>query len=346
MNILLLTRYHRLAASSRVRFLQYLPALEAAGHRVEVRPLLSEAYVRALYGGGTGGGGRGRLAIAAAYLRRIGDLATATADLIWLEKEALPFVPAWLERLFWRRPVAVDLDDAVFHRYEAIPGLAGKIDGVMARAGLVVAGNAYIAERAAAAGARRVEMLPTVVDLGHYPALPPAGQGFTIGWIGSPVTAPYLEAVRPALSALVREGARLLLIGAGEAALPGLPAERRPWREEREAADLAEIDVGIMPLPDLPFERGKCGYKLIQYMAAGRPTVASPVGVNAALADGGRSGLLPGSAAEWTAALRALRDDPDRRIAMGAAGRALVERHYCLAVAAPRLVSLLESARA
>jgi glycosyltransferase involved in cell wall biosynthesis len=123
----------------------------------------------------------------------------------------------------------------------------------------------------------------------------------------------------------------------------GVPMEPHAWSEASEAQWLASVDIGIMPLPDEPFERGKCGYKLIQYMAAGKPVIASPVGFNRELVTPD-VGLLARDAADWLAALRQLGTDVARRQQMGQAGRALVERSYSLQAVAPHVVDLLDSA--
>lgn len=347
MRILLLARYGRLGASSRVRFEQFLPRLKAAGHEVVSAPLFDDDYLTSLYDEGR----RKTTAVLAAYANRLGVIRTrGHYDLVWMEKEALPWLPASFEAWLLRGgpPIVVDYDDAVFHRYDQhesalIRGLlSNKIDRVMEAAALVVAGNDYLADRAREAGARRVVVLPTVVDLARYKAPPPANDGPpVIGWIGTPLTGGYLEEVRPALSSFAETGAaKLLLIGAGDQVLPGVTAERVAWHEETEAADIARLDIGIMPIPDEPFERGKCGYKLIQYMAQARPVVASPVGVNVKLVEESGGGFLAASPQEWWDALFKLISDGDLRKRLGAAGRKAVAAGYCVEVIAPRLLHL------
>lgn len=355
MRVLALTRYTRLGASSRMRFYQYAPFLR--DHAIDVRfaPFFSDGYLTALYANG-----RRRAAdVVAACLRRLRDiLSSGDCDVVWLEKEIFPWLPAWAEEIMAARgiPLVVDYDDAIFHGYDLNRRacvrrfLGDKIDRVMRGASTVVCGNGYLARRAAAAGANRVETIPTVIDLDRYPLpVAPAGnRPLTIGWIGSPATEGYLDAVKPALDALCRDGrCRVLLVGASSRARSGLAdVEVRAWSEEREAADIAEFDVGIMPLPDGPWERGKCGYKLIQYMALGKPVVASPVGANTDIVIPGENGFFATGPAQWREVLGTLRDDPVRRHAMGEHGRRQVERRYCVQVTAPRLVSILLAAGA
>jgi glycosyltransferase involved in cell wall biosynthesis len=353
MKILCLTRYDRRGASSRQRCFLYLEALGRAGITADICPFLGDAYLSARYAGRP----INPAWLLRSYAARFRALSLLSGySLVWIEKEALPWLPAWIEIALWRRarlPVVVDYDDAVFHAYDRHRNplvrwfLGAKIDRIMGKADLVIVGNTYLGARARAAGARLVAELPTAVDLRRYAAAPqpaPAGaEGIlTIGWIGSPLTSRYLELLRPALSELcARIRLRLLLIGAAPDALRGFPVERVPWSAETEAAAIARCDVGVMPLPDEPWERGKCGYKLIQFMAGARPVVASPVGANRDIVIPGKTGFLAAGSAEWVNALGQLHDDPELRRRMGEAGRRRVEELYALQVTAPRFVDLI-----
>jgi glycosyltransferase involved in cell wall biosynthesis len=220
------------------------------------------------------------------------------------------------------------------------------LDAVMRRASVVCAGNEYIAEHARRAGASRVELVPTVVDLPRYGATALRAPGpFTVGWIGTPLTAGYLDAIAPALREVAgARTLRLCAVGASPFRLDGVEVETPPWSEDSEAAMIRGFDVGVMPLPDSPWERGKCGYKLIQYMASGKPVIASPVGMNRTLVREGENGFLADDPASWARALTTLCDDPERRAAMGAAGRRLVAASYDLRVQLPRLAEIIRSA--
>jgi glycosyltransferase involved in cell wall biosynthesis len=351
MRVLLLSRYGYLAASSRYRFNLYLSDLRRVGFEVVVAPLLGDSYLNRLYAGRSSD----YTALGGAYLGRLRCLlGSRKFDLIWVQMEVLPWLPGWLEGLLMKLAprYVVDYDDAWFHRYDLHSSglvrrlLGGKIDAVMRHAALVVAGNEYIAERARRAGARRVEVLPTVIDLAEYEDTPqPNNETFTVGWIGSPSTEPYLRDIRPALEEVCRDGrARVVTIGANSPGLDGLPVELKPWRAETETAELQQFDVGVMPLRDSLWERGKCGFKLIQYMACARPVVASPVGMNREIVTDGVNGFLAETQEEWVRALRKLKADAALRRRMGEAGRARVEERYCLQVTAPRLTRLLREA--
>ncbi|HET9132538.1 MAG TPA: glycosyltransferase family 1 protein, partial [Terriglobia bacterium] len=255
MKVLLLTRYGRLGVTSRIRFLQYAPYLEKHGIEITVAPFLGDDYVQSLYKGQ-----RNVMAIAGAYMRRFRQLLGARDyDLLWVEKEFLPWLPAIPERIIG--PYVVDYDDAVFHGYDLNPSylvrllLGNKIRVTMSHASVVVAGNEYLASYAREAGASDIQNVPTVVDLDRY-GVPRehSNAGFTIGWIGTPWTARYLPEIAPALHEACRNGkARLLLIGSGEIKLPDIPFEVCSWSESSEIENLQRIDVGIMPLPDEPY---------------------------------------------------------------------------------------------
>lgn len=345
------TRYDDMGASSRVRTYQYKTLLERSGIDVDISPLLDRAYLSNLYERKT----YDVRGVLRGILRRVRELRSAKGyDLLWVEKELFPWLPAMAERLFSPGiPCVLDFDDAIFHNYDIHPRrtvrwlLAEKIDSIMADAAVVVVGNQYLAHRARVAGARRVEILPSVVDLSKYPGIRNPGRNnmFTIGWIGSPSTSVHLLQVEDVLEQVCeKRGGKVVLVGSGGNPFTGLMATIRDWNETTEAEEIGSFDVGIMPLPDHPWERGKCGYKLIQYMACGKPVVASPVGVNQEIVEDGVNGFLASTQQEWRDALTRLKEDPNLRRAMGEEGRRKVEKQYCLHVTAPRLHRILMEA--
>jgi len=344
LSIVMLTKYGVRGASSRMRGLQYAPLFEMAGAEVSVEPLFGDAYLNALYGRRQ----RPFHIVAAAYLKRLAAVLQARrSGLVWVEKEVFPYLPAAFEDLLALSGVryVVDYDDAVFHNYDMsesrlVRSLLGhKLDRLLRNAALVTAGNDYLREYAVSHGATRTLLLPTVIDLDRYPVTPaPNGDRLRIGWIGTPTTAPYLNAILPAIQAVnaVRP-VELVTIGAPPLPSQGFPVEQHAWSQMKEAELLSGVDVGIMPLPDEPFERGKCAYKLIQYMACARPVIASPVGVNAQVVTP-EVGYLASSVEEWAAALSRVAADAPLRRRQGLAGRELVERTFSLQAQAPRLI--------
>jgi glycosyltransferase involved in cell wall biosynthesis len=345
--LLCAARYGNLGASSRLRLAQYRPWLERAGIHTTLRAFLSDRYIAALYSG------KSRLGpVAAAYGRAFGAAQAARAhDLLWIEKEYLPWLPYWLERLaIGHAPYILDFDDAWSLRYERA-GLAltrrllgQKFPKLIRGAALTITANEVLHGWALAQGAKRVLLLPTVVDLEHYMVQPAPAGIFTVGWVGTPLTASYLQAIAGPLRRLAAEAPlRLLIVGAPDARIEGVACEHAAWDEATEAALIGQCHVGVMPLPDNDWARGKSGYKLIQYMAMGRPAVASPVGVNRQIVVQGETGFLASSETEWLEALRRLRDDPARRQSMGAAARARVEAEFSLAVTAPKLIEAIRS---
>jgi glycosyltransferase involved in cell wall biosynthesis len=268
-----------------------------------------------------------------------------------VEKELFPWLPAYMEQLLKRLGVAllVDYDDAIFHRYDQSGSalvrtlLGKKIDRVMASAALVTAGNDYLAKRAEAAGAAQVMQLPTVLDIKRYQAKTVSDHSpVTIGWIGSPTTAEYLQLIRgPLLSVARKQPIQLMVVGAQIESFDGLPVVCHEWSEAREAELIQQFDVGVMPLADRLWERGKCGYKLIQYMACALPVIASPIGVNTKIVEHGVDGYLAGASQDWESALSSLIENAPLRQVMGRIGRAKVEQHYSLQVMSARLASAI-----
>lgn len=351
MRIIFLTRFGQQGASSRMRLLQYLPWCESKAIECVVAPLFDDAMLLRKYQYG----GYSLLELLAAYWRRVRALmGRHQFDLVWIEKEALPWFPAWFERWLLRRvPYVLDFDDAIFHNYDLhrsawVRRFYGRrIDRLMKDARLVIAGNRYLANRAVAAGARWIEVIHTVVDLARYPAKQTYSDATKprIVWIGSPSTVQYLLELAEPLGVLAkRQPFTLRVIGGGAITMPGVDVESLPWSADTEAAVIAECDVGIMPLRDTPWEQGKCAYKLIQYMACGLPTVASPIGANRDVVIEGETGFFADTTYAWVEKMELLLGDAALRQRLGQAGRARVEGEYCLQQTAPRLVRLLTAA--
>lgn len=353
MKVLALTRYGRLGASSRLRTLQFLPELARFDLDITVSCLFDDELLRKKNFSGK----YGAIGIMRAYGNRLRWLLRRKQfDLLWIEKEALPWVPPLFEEvLLAGTPYLLDYDDAVFHNYDLhrlffVRWLLGRrIDRLMKRASLVIGGNDYLVQRARNSGAARVEYVPTVIDWSRYEAATServSTESPCIVWIGSPSTLKYLVALQAPLATLAtRCKFRLRVIG-GVLEMPGLDVDCIPWSEDSEVRLIAECDIGVMPLSDSAWERGKCGYKLIQYMACGLPVVASPVGVNSQIVLNGVNGFLAASEISWVENLELLLCSASLRRAMGVAGRERVEAEYSVQRVAPRLAALLQGAGA
>lgn len=349
MRILFLTKYGELGASSRMRFFQYIPWLRAEGISPVVLPLIGDRMLMQKYKQG-----HYRWSdLLSTYIRRIRTLLNSHEfDLVWIEKEALPWFPAWFEEWLLRKvPYILDYDDAIFHNYDQhrsawIRRIYGqRLDRLMSGAISVIAGNSYLAARATSAGAKRVEVIPTVVDLPRY--TPKQEYAVTdmprIVWIGSPSTVRYLMDLVEPLSALAKRQPFILRVIGGEITLPGVEVEILPWSLATEASLIADCDIGIMPLHNTPWEQGKCAYKLIQYMACSLPVVASPVGVNKDIVDQSVNGFLAQDLSDWELHLTTLLESTKLRKQLGLEGRRRVENYYSLQAQASRLEQLLYS---
>jgi len=251
--------------------------------------------------------------------------------------------------------IAYDFDDAIYvgkpDRLGDLPNRSwfreAKFAATCRMSDLTIAGNGELAAAARPYGGR-VEVVPTGLDLSAYPRDPGTrgtGRTCTIVWIGLPGNLSYLDLIRPVLSQLCRETPelRFRVISSRFPDWPEVPVERVAWSASGEAAALASADAGVMPLTDDAWTRGKSGFKLLQYMAAGLPCVASPVGSNREIVVEGETGFLPSDAYGWLEALRALLESKERRRAMGLAGRRRVEELYDTKRIGKRVAGLYES---
>lgn len=347
---LVFAKYGTRAASTRQRFVQAMPYLNAAGISIDIQPLFDNAYLDRLFADGS----RHPMAVLRAYAARMKALLTCKEyDFLWVHCELFPYLPGWMEALIGcsKKPILYDFDDAIFHQYDQhkrgmVRQLLGeKLRPLLRRSDLAFCGNTYLSAYASR-DCKRTEIVPTTVDVTVYgagPTKPPSARP-AVGWIGSPSTWNYCIPFTDMLADLVAQHTLdVLVVGAGASADARHPFEFRQWSETREVADVQAMDIGIMPIPDAPWARGKCGYKLIQYMACGVPVIASPVGVNCEIVTHGVNGFLATTQQEWRSAIETLAADAALRKRMGAAGRSTVEQHYSIQQYGPRMAEWIHS---
>jgi glycosyltransferase involved in cell wall biosynthesis len=356
-SILFLVPHPEEDAGYRYRVQQFIPYLKDAGHRCTIWPFSTPGLYAALRQ-------PGRLARKVSYTtyctaRRIAQLLNVSDfDLVVIQREVFPFFAPLMESwVMLRHPrVVFSFDDAIYAGHGDVATLnhpvlyrlkySRGIEHVIRKSFHVIAGNRILAEYA-----RRlnpcVSVIPTAVDCTRYVSRPDIERDpITIGWVGSRTTAPHLKTIEPALRklAVVRpEKVKFRFYGFPEYR-PDLPdCESLPFQLKSEMDDLHWLDIGVMPLSDTEWCRGKCAFKAIQYMASGVVTVASPVGITPDLIRHDVNGLLASSAEQWFEALKLLVDQRDVRTRLSQAARRTIEASYSLQIWGPKLASLFQT---
>jgi glycosyltransferase involved in cell wall biosynthesis len=339
------------APGQRYRIEQWARYLSAEGIDVEFAPFLPSSTMDILYRPGH------LLAKAwgalAGYARRPRDVVRAGSfDVAFLYREATPLGPAWIERVLASRvPIVYDFDDAIYLRATSpanawVRALKNpeKTASLCRLSRHVVVGNDILAAYARRY-ANAVSVVPSTIDTDAYVLMTrPANPRPVLGWTGSSTTLPHLAVLRPALARLRQLLDYELRIIGGDLEVPGVRVTCLPWRAETEVDDLRAIDVGLMPLPDDAWSRGKCAMKALQYMALAIPPVVSPVGANATVVEDGVNGLHAVNESEWVERLAALLGEPSRRASLGSQARRTVEERYSCRVQAPRVARILREA--
>jgi glycosyltransferase involved in cell wall biosynthesis len=331
----------RSAPSTRFRVEQYLPALRGAGHRCDVAYSFPEKYD---YFPWLGWRISQRLKRTVrhwhAYLAK-----RRNYDAIFIEREVFDDDTSDLERKFRgvTSRLVLDVDDGVFLRH------AEKFDEIAKMCDVAIAGNHCLKEYLQTR-CREVVLIPTCIRMAEYPQRTPAAADAkpVIGWIGTTHNVVFLSVAAAALRRIAtRHSFRLLVVATTDERLPevdlaGVEVEFRAWDPQREVADLHEMDIGLMPLPDdQDWMKYKCGLKLLQYLAVGTPGIASPIGVNAEIMAGQQVGRSASSDQQWEAALEELLSDAELRVQLGAAGRRLVQEKFSIEANWPLLERVL-----
>ena len=339
--------------SQRYRLEQWEPLLRERGVQITYAPFEDEELHALLYKPGLMGK---KLRLVSGALSRRLSLVNNVRDydLVYILREAALLGPPVFERLIHQRrvPIVFDFDDAVFVSYKSPSNgylsylkFASKTKTICRMAAHVMAGNPYLADYARQVN-DRVTVIPTTIDTEKYKVLargessgPPV-----IGWTGSHSTVQHLDTLRGALKKLAqRESFRLRVIGTPAYECAAVDVEAMPWRANTELDDLSVIDIGVMPLPEDRWSKGKCGLKALQFMALGIPTVCSPVGVNSDIIQDGENGFLAGTEDEWVDKLSRLIRSHELRQRLGQAGRATVEQKYSAVTQSPRVYEIFKS---
>lgn len=347
-------------AGCRFRIAQFIPYLESVGFEVTLQSLFTPEFFRLVYKPGQYL--RKAVTFAGLSLRRLGSLASASHfDVIFIYREMFPVGPPLVERLLAARgrpPIVFDFDDAIFlpsvseaNRLISALKQPGKVSTIIRHSDHVIAGNDYLA-----AYARRfndaVTVIPTSVDLSRFvPRLGIASgngassQPLVVGWIGSPTTGRYLRMLTPVVQKLSERHTFVLRISgtADPVSIPGVRVDNTPWTLGREVELFNTCDVGVYPLPDDDWSKGKCGFKAIQFMACGVPVISSVVGVNREIIEDGVNGFLASTDEEWVRKLDRLLSDAALRRRFADAGRRTIEARYSLDVNAPKLAATLRA---
>ena len=337
----------------RYRIEQWEPLLREHGVEITYAPFETEELHATLY---TQGRFVEKLNLVTKALRQrsslLGNL--KAYDLVYVFRETALLGPAVFERLIHRSgvPYVFDLDDAVFVSYKSPSNgylsylkFAGKTETSCRLAAHVMAGNPYLASYARRVN-ENVTIIPTTIDTEKYKPLSHDRKSgpIVIGWTGSHSTVQHLDTLRETLTKLARQTTfKLRVIGTPSYQIDGIDIDTMPWRARTELEDLSNIDIGIMPLPDDKWSKGKCGLKALQFMALGIPTVCSPVGVNTDIIQDNENGLLAASEDEWIRKLSILLESPERREQLGRAGRRTVEQKYSAVSQAPRVHEIFKS---
>jgi len=337
------TRYGRQGASSRYRFIQFFDIYRREGLEPVHLPFYSNKYLQRKYAGKAT-----VFHLISAFIRRFTQILVARKryPLIVIEYEMLPYIPRPIERfaLKWLgSPYIIEYDDAVYTRYEntKLPILRSKISGLLQDARLVIAGSDYLFEQLRRRQANNLAVIPTSVSSVKFSNIQKQSRNCTLVWIGSNTTAKYVEQISDVLRSILNDNVKLIVIGAGNWRLKDINnVIYKEWNEDEEAQLLSECDIGIMPLPNTDWARGKCGLKIIQYMMAGLPVVASNVGANIEIVTPGTDGYLADGEDDWSQYLGKLINNPLLREQMGIKGRQKALNKYCVENNASKIMHL------
>jgi len=326
--------------SQRFRIEQWIPYLENEGISVDLLPFADNGLLDLLHKPGRRTAKV--LANTTRFLRRCAEVVrTRGYDVVMIHRAVCIAGPALLERFIALsgKPVVYDFDDAIFKLHTSDANrrfgwlkFPGKTSTICRISDHIVVGNSWLADYARQFN-HQVTVIPSSIDTNHYRPIPKnkTNGPLIVGWTGTSTSQTHLEMFAPLLRELKQQRqVELRVISNREPVLPGVDYVWHRWSAETEASDLSFFDIGIMPMPDDEWARGKCAMKALQYMAMAIPTVCSAIGANCEVIQHGKNGLLALSSKEWINALQSLIDDADLRNRLGAMGRRTVEEKYSM----------------
>lgn len=290
-------------------------------------------------------------------IRRLEVLTTTqNFDVVFIYREAAAIGPAAIERLIFNQglPIVYDFDDPIWMSYRSPTNgflsrlkWPSKTATICRLAHTVMVGNSLLAQYAKRY-TDRVSVIPSTIDLKDYPPKGDRQEGATVtlGWTGSHSTLPFLEGIKTPLQQLSdRHSFQLLAICHTDSyKMEGIPTIAKRWNADTEAIDLHDADIGLAPFPNAGWTPWRCHGKILQYMAVGIPTIASPIGIIPDYIQDGVNGFLASSDEEWIEKLSLLIENPNLRWKMGKAGRKTIEERYSATVWVPKLKEILRSA--
>jgi len=343
--------YPNRSPSQRFRYEQYIPWLEKNGMECSLRWIINPEDEAAFYKGNLFAKG---IVFLKATLRLISIcMRIHKPDAIFIQREVYflgtSFFEKWLSK---KAPLIYDFDDSIWmpnisesNKHLAFLKNPKKTEEIIKLSKTIIVGNRFLADYAEQFH-KNVVIIPTVVDIEKYIPNPNpiSKETITIGWSGSHTTVAHFKKILPVLELLkqkYKERIDFIVIGDPHFEYLPLDIKGKPWCAAHEIEDLYQIDIGIMPLPDDAWSKGKCGFKAIQYMALGIPTVMSPVGVNPEVADFGSAALLATTEAEWLDALSQLIENPALRQQMGTAARSHIVKNYSLQANAEKYLEVI-----
>jgi glycosyltransferase involved in cell wall biosynthesis len=359
------------APSQRFRFEQYFRYLDERGIEYKAQSFLDNKAWKVLYSQGKKW--QKFLSVVRGFFRRDWQMLTIWSyDVVFIHREAAPIGPPlyelWIK--LWGKKIIYDFDDAIWlpntsDENRVVAGLKwhSKVAEICSWAWKVSVGNEYLADfgRRNILDQEMVVVTPTTIDMGYHKSggstLRPFDQAqggsgrlgprdslpLVIGWTGTHSTSAYLEGIYSALETLNKKyNFKFLVISNKQPSRQLAVDSWQEWQKETEIEDLDQIDIGIMPMPDNDWTRGKCGFKALQFMALGKPVVASPVGVNTEIIQDGVNGFLASAEEEWVEKLSRLIEDPELRERLGKAGRKTVVERYSVEANKEKFLNLFD----